>query len=100
MIAVGIDARGYSVQVLPVGSRDRAGPLLVAHATVTAFHLYISLAQPIKRTLPELMLMMPVEVVGIRRVPPRNIDSSAGDALLERGRHFGAFHRWRVGIGR
>lgn len=47
MIVVGIDAKRYSVQVLPVRSRNRTGPLLVTHATVTAFHSYISLAQSI-----------------------------------------------------
>ena len=47
MIVVGIGARGYSVQVLHVGSRDRPGPLLIAHSTVTALHLYISLTQSI-----------------------------------------------------
>lgn len=47
MVIVGIDARRSSMRVVPVGSRDRARPLLVAHTTVTAFHSYISLAQSI-----------------------------------------------------
>ena len=85
MIIVGIGARGYSMQGLPVRSRDGAGPMLVTHASVTAFHFYIPLAQPFTCSLPEFGLVPPVEVVGIRRVPPSTVDSSAGSALLERG---------------
>lgn len=47
MVIVGIDARRYIMHVFPVGSRERAGPLLVAHATVTALHSYVSLAQSV-----------------------------------------------------
>lgn len=83
MIVVGIDAKRCSMQVLPVRSRNRTGPLLVTHATVTAFHSYISLAQSIDKALSELVLMMPVEVVGIGRDPPSTVDPSAGGALLE-----------------
>ena len=83
MIVVGIDARGYSVWIMPVGSRDRAGSMLLAHGTVTAFHPYVSLAQPINQPFSQLKLMMPVEVVRIGRVPPRTVDSNAGSALLK-----------------
>ena len=100
MIAMGIDARGYSVQFLPISSREGSGPLLVAHVTVTAFHPYVSLAQPINHPFSQIILMMPVEVVGIRRVPPSTVDPSVGGALLERSRHFRAFDRGGIGISR
>ena len=83
MIVVGIDARGYSVWIMPVGSRDRAGSLLLAHDTVTAFHPYISLAEPINQAFPQLKLMMPVKVVRIGRVPPGTVNGNAGSALLK-----------------
>ena len=85
MIVVGIGARGHRVQVLHVGSRDRAGPLLITHSTVTALHPYISLTQSISWSPSVSMLMMPVEVVGVRGVPTSTVDPSAGGALLERG---------------
>lgn len=97
---MGIDARGYSVRILPIRSREGAGPLLVSHATVTAFHLYISLAQPIDHSFSQSMLMMPVEIVGIGRVPSSTVDRSVGGARLERGRHFGPFDRGSIGISR